>query len=314
MNTYWAATGARCGSVHPRSRGEHCWQFPVLQSSCGSSPLARGTRSGAVGRRHRHRFIPARAGNTQRSRRPASTCTVHPRSRGEHTHRYSPVVDLSGSSPLARGTRNAAHRPTPAARFIPARAGNTTVSYRPTGTLPVHPRSRGEHGKCWHADAVEVGSSPLARGTPGRHRRAAAHRRFIPARAGNTCRSARSMPDRPVHPRSRGEHLNRPPDVCALSGSSPLARGTQTEMRDLPTLDRFIPARAGNTLRWSSTGRSPPVHPRSRGEHCRSARPGHESGGSSPLARGTPPIGEASDQQFRFIPARAGNTCTGYPQ
>ena len=55
---------------------------------------------------------------------------------------------------------------------------------------------------------------------------------------------------------------------------------------------------------------TPPVHPRSRGEHEGNSYLFDVESGSSPLARGTPPeVGEHRADD-RFIPARAGNTCT----
>ena len=51
---------------------------------------------------------------------------------------------------------------------------------------PAHPRSRGEHTARFDAFDVTVGSSPLARGTPGFFGEAVINLRLIPARAGNT--------------------------------------------------------------------------------------------------------------------------------
>ena len=56
-----------CGSltaVHPRSRGEHGFDCLVMSWEGGSSPLARGTPTHREYSFCRHRFIPARAGNT----------------------------------------------------------------------------------------------------------------------------------------------------------------------------------------------------------------------------------------------------------
>ncbi len=50
--------------VYPRSRGEHCWIYQVIQRGSGLSPLARGTRNVALSKSMVTRFIPARAGNT----------------------------------------------------------------------------------------------------------------------------------------------------------------------------------------------------------------------------------------------------------
>ena len=152
----------------------------------GSSPLARGTPPTGIHAARRRRFIPARAGNTSRPRRVAIAGSVHPRSRGEH--RKPPVLEKHriGSSPLARGTHGAEGRRAAWSRFIPARAGNTSGEWLVKDEAQVHPRSRGEHPPTSGAACSSCGSSPLARGTPGRGPGATSPRRFIPARAGNT--------------------------------------------------------------------------------------------------------------------------------
>ena len=72
-------------SVHPRAGGEHPASRVKLWEEYGSSPRGRGTRIAAREEEIKHRFIPARAGNTPVGR-------------------------------LAQGGDG---------RFIPARAGNT---------------------------------------------------------------------------------------------------------------------------------------------------------------------------------------------
>ena len=198
------------------------------------------------------------------------------------------IATPAGSSPLARGTHHGDNQVLNLGRFIPARAGNMFSQPRSSRSLPVHPRSRGEHGS-HPAPRVETrGSSPLARGTPER--------------------GARPRGADPVHPRSRGEHGDRPRVRLGALGSSPLARGTRPHDLGVGHDARFIPARAGNT---GARPRPPPpgtVHPRSRGEHSMGGWPGSAVIGSSPLARGTPNLAGAGDDVVRFIPARAGNT------
>ena len=96
-------------SVHPRSCGEHYKGGGEIWAYHGSSPLMRGTHFGEKGFQEKHRFIPAHAGNTIRSRWMKTLLSVHPRSCGEHIHlERLPILD-TGSSPLMRGTRPCPH-------------------------------------------------------------------------------------------------------------------------------------------------------------------------------------------------------------
>ena len=256
------------------------------------------------------RFIPARAGNTGPCHWATRAVSVHPRSRGEHSPSRSSHRRAPGSSPLARGTR--AHPPGQprADRFIPARAGNTGGEAGQGEGPAVHPRSRGEHHGAREDRQGGVGSSPLARGTLVLVAASVGHRRFIPARAGNTLPRPCPPTATPVHPRSRGEHVATPSSRPPTSGSSPLARGTLVLVAASVGHRRFIPARAGNTDRSGARGRPHPVHPRSRGEHGAARIVRVLDLGSSPLARGTPEGGHPERGAERFIPARAGNTRT----
>ena len=190
----------------------------------GSSPLARGTSTAFKNAIVPSRLIPARAGNIL----PLGSCPAagpaHPRSRGEHRARkLSPPVP-PGSSPLARGTCLGGLMMESRARLIPARAGNMR---RGTGQLtcsPAHPRSRGEHFALRCSRLMQVGSSPLARGTFLNHRLARAALRLIPARAGNMNLAPHSDFFTPAHPRSRGEHRNNT-FACHIRPAHPRSRG-----------------------------------------------------------------------------------------
>ena len=177
---------SRLCPVHPRSRGENEFGWPLPDLTSGSSPLTRGKPRQYSVERWQERLIPAHAGKTCFSSARRGRQTAHPRSRGENLMRCRTLVAASGSSPLTRGKRDDAERARDVARLIPAHAGKTWCS---TGGLSgwwAHPRSRRENGR----DPVEasqwVGSSPLTRGKPGFVARRRPRLRLIPAHAGKT--------------------------------------------------------------------------------------------------------------------------------
>ena len=196
----------------------------------------------------------------------------------------------------------------PSMRFIPARAGNTSLAPTLDAGSAVHPRSRGEHDGPRQGVRCRGGSSPLARGTRRPPGRRGCPRRFIPARAGNTDSCGTAMRLAAVHPRSRGEHPSIAQPGRDAAGSSPLARGTRVGDTTFDLESRFIPARAGNTSQAMRHKGILSVHPRSRGEHAFASCHSRARVGSSPLARGT--LSEQASVYLwrRFIPARAGNT------
>ena len=274
--------------VHPRPRGEHSFSVWRELDYTGSSPPARGTQPLAKPNLLRHRFIPARAGNTSDEFLGHRVSPVHPRPRGEHSSTSNCRSGSTGSSPPARGTRRFAGPDQVDERFIPARAGNTWQPYSQRRSSSVHPRPRGEHREPGLCSQPSSGSSPPARGTRRIRGRGFSRRWFIPARAGNTRSLWRTIYPVAVHPRPRGEHFLGPCGTEYRTGSSPPARGTPEE--------------------HLCQGKSSTVHPRPRGEHrSRRPTPGPCSG-SSPPARGTLPLMATSLTAQRFIPARAGNT------
>ena len=191
--------------------------------------------------------------------------SVHPRPRGEHRSRavHLPTA-RAGSSPPARGTHD-----------------------RPASGCSAP--ARGTHG------GID-GSSPPARGTRTSFAIWSIHvSRFIPARAGNTDRRGRApcAVSAGSSPPARGTRHQRGVERLLTLGSSPPARGTRRRSRGAACSGSSPPARGTLVPHWhprdlSSEG---PVHPRPRGEHCRSkilhrpsTAPMH---GSSPPARGT---------------------------
>ncbi len=233
----------------------------------GPSPLARGTRYADGGFNATQRTIPARAGNTRRCTRCCTACRDHPRSRGEHPTRSRCCVDVTGPSPLARGTRGRSDGRILRRRTIPARAGNTIRGRSIKCSRRDHPRSRGEHSGGDPDVSYAEGPSPLARGTRRIRGFSLWSAGTIPARAGNTQYPDRSAAESQDHPRSRGEHRQAPHPVMTIDGPSPLARGTQRRHGARTVAPGTIPARAGNTRPVRVARGRGQDHPRSRGEH-----------------------------------------------
>ena len=75
--------------------------------------------------------------------------------------------------------------------------------------------------------------------------------------------------------------------MLAISGLSPLARGTRNMIRAVSLVFWFIPAGAGNTTSEPLARSTLPVYPRWRGEHLNEGQQAYPAGGLSPLARGT---------------------------
>ena len=212
--------------VHPRMRGERLSVAVRLNSSSGSSPHARGTRS-------RVPLAPF----------PVS---VHPRMRGERKFRLCIRLSAAGSSPHARGTPSRGQLGPRCLRFIPACAGNADPGPSGMDQPPVHPRMRGERQGEIGGFPFVAGSSPHARGTPDRIRARPGGLRFIPACAGNAREHAPLSQHVAVHPRMRGERVAWGAILVVRAGSSPHARGTQLAAHVDGRLGRFIPACAGN--------------------------------------------------------------------
>ncbi len=316
--------------AHPRSRGADTRTVPPTRPRPGSSPLARGGHTGCEGDRARGGLIPARAGRTAGSSRAGGAGGAHPRSRGADSGFFRSRSRARGSSPLARGGLGRHVLDLDRRGLIPARAGRTPADAAAAGCGSAHPRSRGAdqqgrpgilgEGKAAHprsrgADARRLesgesgtGSSPLARGGPGRVDQLRPREGLIPARAGRTKVAGADNEELTAHPRSRGADADQPPEVTADDGSSPLARGGPTRVRPRRRHGGLIPARAGRTPIRPSTHWWSRAHPRSRGADDPSIRIGRQRLGSSPLARGGHTGPTWTRARRRLIPARAGRT------
>ena len=124
-------------SVHPRVCGGKSCAPCRPGVLLGASPRMRGKVVRTVWTRCPARYTPALAGNTTSASIPRS-CSVHPRTRGEHNSSEHPMI-LLGSPPRVRGVqqlRSNPHR----TRSTPALAGNPASASNPS-SCSVHPRS-----------------------------------------------------------------------------------------------------------------------------------------------------------------------------
>ena len=213
-------------SVHPRMRGERVRWAAAPSSISGSSPHVRGMPACRFNSIDPDRFIPACAGNASRISATCSATPVHPRMRGERSRKTGERAPVGGSSPHARGTRQADHLNRIVQRFIPAYAGNATTLHRPHFWNSVHPRIRGERDPTYTTDGLKRGSSPHTRGTRARPGGLHGQIRFIPAYAGNAQSPGRTIEGLPVHPRIRRERIVASARNLKPNGSSPHTRGT----------------------------------------------------------------------------------------
>ena len=182
------------------------WRPRRGQLRQGSSPLTRGKRGPFRRRGAGVRLIPAHAGKTTRGRATRFMGGAHPRSRGENADFYSQSERRRGSSPLTRGKPRAPCRCPSQRGLIPAHAGKTPSTRRPSTASPAHPRSRGENQPVEAGWAAVNGSSPLTRGKHPAARVAWTSDGLIPAHAGKTRVLGVLVGVHRAHPRSRGEN------------------------------------------------------------------------------------------------------------
>ena len=218
------------------------------------------------------RIIPACAGNASRHSRHSALNSDHPRVCGERLSLPKPVRARGGSSPRVRGTLGLKQIVPGLGRIIPACAGNAACAIAMACDSPDHPRVCGERMARSGSVYPIPGSSPRVRGTRSGSRRAARHRRIIPACAGTACVPRASSPLPSDHPRVCGERVRVPMIRAAYGGSSPRVRGTRGVPSRSARRNRIIPACAGNAIRHTEKGGPTADHPRVCGE--RSLMPG----------------------------------------
>ena len=252
---------------HPRVRGEHIARSPFGTRIRGSSPRARGAHKLINPNELERGIIPACAGSTRAPAMDDHRPKDHPRVRGEHPVPGRDDRRSHGSSPRARGALLHFDPLTSPMGIIPACAGSTARWSPSSATSGDHPRVRGEHSPSSRCRVTLGGSSPRARGAPGRGVRGRRDLGIIPACAGSTHRGCGRGAPRWDHPRVRGEHPAADLEYVNSPGSSPRARGAPAIGVTLLGDQGIIPACAGSTSAEFELVRVTWDHPRVRGEH-----------------------------------------------
>ena len=131
--------------AHPRVGGEYGHDLLAMTGGEGSSPRGRGIPELIFCTVLIIRLIPAWAGNTRGTVRPAETPWAHPRVGGEYCLFLLFAVPSFGSSPRGRGIQGGHEASRCGGGLIPAWAGNTETWRRPSLRARAHPRVGGEY-------------------------------------------------------------------------------------------------------------------------------------------------------------------------
>ena len=137
-------------------------------------------------------------------------------------------------------------------------------------------------------------------------------RRSIPARAGEPSRTRIAGMGAEVYPRACGGTSALPCWGRPPSGLSPRVRGNLYVPNDGTSVNRSIPARAGEPLWWPVRFCCPRVYPRACGGTSATRGAQQSSDGLSPRVRGNPTHWENNHIQGGSIPARAGEPSGKY--
>ena len=192
-------------------------------------------------------LIPACAGKTRNSNGRSSPAWAHPRVCGENPQSALFESPRTGSSPRVRGKHSNRRAYRSRRGLIPACAGKTTAPTDCSKSAAAHPRVCGENtkndGRIWPSR----GSSPRVRGKRFLSLYGVHKVRLIPACAGKTSMTERTVADAKAHPRVCGENARQTRDFAAQWGSSPRVRGKQFVRLSHLRPVRLIPACAGKT-------------------------------------------------------------------
>ena len=211
-----------------------------------------------------------------------------------------------GLSPRVRGNRIPGARGVVRFRSIPACAGEPPAPSRRRCSPPVYPRVCGGTGPLRRLSASATSLSPRVRGNRAALPAGPAHRRSIPACAGEPPPARPGPGSGEVYPRVCGGTDSQAAAAFAHRGLSPRVRGNPFPTATEEEEPRSIPACAGEPSSSSRFRPAMKVYPRVCGGTACANRQSRPILGLSPRVRGNllvfPPVGHAVGS----IPACAG--------
>ena len=303
-----SAPAGRRPRAHPRAGGAVRSCPRTRQSWRGSSPRGRGGHESRAAFTDLPGLIPARAGRSSGFLSIFVSAGAHPRAGGAVVLWCPSDSSLPGSSPRGRGGLMRAGTLTASKGLIPARAGRSSWTARPSCASRAHPRAGGAVRRTCAPTSSPAGSSPRGRGgqqrTSGRVLRAG----LIPARAGRSSRSGAPPRRARAHPRAGGAVSCVLPQADSHEGSSPRGRGGHSSAGRQVQGSGLIPARAGRSAAARSAGTTRRAHPRAGGAVQVLGGDLDIGAGSSPRGRGGPGGIHRAHRAHGLIPARAGRS------
>ena len=307
-----------CGGTHAVRAGDRIGP--------GLSPRVRGNPQSTSPSPDTKGSIPACAGEPYAGTSMAGQGQVYPRVCGGTRFRWRAGWGGNGLSPRVRGNHNRQPAQQDFLRSIPACAGEPPRKCRRRSPCPVYPRVCGGTALAAGIPPARRGLSPRVRGNPSSPVDPGAHRRSIPACAGEPqpvislpCVSAvyprvcgGTLPPLPtparhtgLSPRVRGNPKHFPWRRWRF-GLSPRVRGNRRNPDGNSRRNRSIPACAGEPRSSSPEPSSSPVYPRVCGGTGIRRRTSWTAGGLSPRVRGNPSVIPGLGGPGGSIPACAG--------
>ena len=181
---------------------------------------------------------------------------------GGNQSRHAAVCLGTGLSPRGRGKLLHAVRRREEYRSIPAWAGETNAEKLLRIALWVYPRVGGGNPDGKFAGLRLDGLSPRGRGKPDYEQRKADAKGSIPAWAGETAEAYVDYMRPEVYPRVGGGNKRTCLSIIKSRGLSPRGRGKLCTPTGSPSIQRSIPAWAGETFHSSPQSSPRSVYPR----------------------------------------------------